>query len=89
MCNLYSVATNREAMRRITKAMPVLLRTEEEQQAWLTAQWSEAKALQRPLPDGQLEIVHRTPLKYLPGVDGIPSGDPLRVGSASREPSLF
>lgn len=71
------------------KAMPVLLVTAEEQQVWLTAPWSEAKPLQRPLPNGQLQIVHRTPLKYLPGVDGIPSGDPLRVGSSSKEPSLF
>jgi len=51
--------------------------------------WSEAKKLQRPLADGELEIVHRTALKYLPGVDGIPSGDPLRMSVAPREPSLF
>lgn len=61
------------------KAMPVILTTEEEREAWLTAPWSDARKLQRPLPDGMLTIVHRTPLKMLPGVDGIPSGDPLRT----------
>jgi putative SOS response-associated peptidase YedK len=49
------------------KAMPVILQTGEEQAAWLTAPWSEARKLQRPLADGELEIVHRTALKYLSG----------------------
>jgi putative SOS response-associated peptidase YedK len=70
------------------KAMPVILRTGEEQAAWLSAPWSEARKLQRPLADGELEIVHRTALKYLPGVEGIPSGDPLRVTSPGQ-PSLL
>ncbi|OOG62011.1 DUF159 family protein [Sinorhizobium sp. A49] len=39
------------------KAMPVLLTTRDEVQTWLTAPWSEAHALQRPLPDDKLEIV--------------------------------
>ncbi len=65
------------------KAMPVILTADSERESWLTAPWSEAKKLQRPMADGELEIVHRTALKYLPGVDGIPSGDPLRItGSA-------
>ena len=33
------------------KAMPVILRTEDEIETWLTKPWDEAKALQRPLPD--------------------------------------
>jgi len=70
------------------KAMPVILNSEEDREAWLTAPWSEARKLQRPLADGELEIVHRTALKYLPGVEGIPSGDPLRM-SQPKEPSLF
>ncbi|WMT92406.1 SOS response-associated peptidase family protein [Pelagibacterium sp. H642] len=41
------------------KAMPVILTTPDEVETWLTAPWSEAKALQRPLPDGMLKIVAR------------------------------
>ena len=41
------------------KAMPVILTTDEERDAWLSAPWSRAKTLQRPLPDGSLTIVAR------------------------------
>src|SRR5271156_1632230 len=39
------------------QAMPAILRTEEEREVWLRAPWSEACELQRPLPDGSLQIV--------------------------------
>lgn len=39
------------------KAMPVILTDSHEVDVWLSAPWEEAAILQRPLPDGTLEIV--------------------------------
>jgi len=41
------------------KAMPVILRTQNEVETWMTAPTDEALRLQRPLPDGSLAIVAR------------------------------
>lgn len=72
------------------KRMPVILRTEEEWNVWLQAPWGEARDLQRPLPDGVLQVIARLPLKYVPGLAEIPDpGDPLRLPSAPAQPSLI
>ena len=39
------------------KAMPVILTTTEQIEAWMRAPWNEAATLQRALPDGALKIV--------------------------------
>lgn len=36
-----------------------ILTTPEECEGWMTASWEQARALQRPLPDGTLRIVAR------------------------------
>jgi putative SOS response-associated peptidase YedK len=39
------------------KAMPVILRTPDEVDRWMTAEWKDAAPMQQPLPDGALKIV--------------------------------
>lgn len=48
---------NREVERIHPKAMPVILVRPEEWRTWLTAPIEQALHLQRPLPDGELDIV--------------------------------
>lgn len=38
-------------------AMPVILRTPEEVDTWMSAPWEEVKAMQKPLPDDALQLV--------------------------------
>jgi putative SOS response-associated peptidase YedK len=48
------------------KAMPAILTKPEEWEAWLSAEWAEAKVLQRPLADGTLAVVKRGVLREKP-----------------------
>lgn len=48
---------NREVARIHPKAMPVILTRPEEWRAWLSKPFDLVRPLQRPLPDGELEIV--------------------------------
>ena len=41
------------------KAMPVILTDPAEWLAWLTTPWADARALQRPLPDGELKLIEQ------------------------------
>jgi len=48
---------NAEVAKVHPKAMPVILTTKDEFDLWMGGDWEKARALQRPLPDGSLEIV--------------------------------
>ncbi|MFS4438707.1 SOS response-associated peptidase [Paracoccaceae bacterium GXU_MW_L88] len=53
----FTTAANDEVGKIHPKAMPVILTEPDEWSAWMAAPWDEAKALQRPLPDGSLELI--------------------------------
>jgi putative SOS response-associated peptidase YedK len=62
-CELFAFLTteaNAEVATYHSKAMPVILNTEAERDLWLSdAPWAEVQHLQRPMPDGGLQVVAR------------------------------
>jgi putative SOS response-associated peptidase YedK len=62
-CDLFGFLTtdaNAEVATYHAKAMPVILREPAEWDLWLSdAPWSEVQSMQRPLPDGSLQVVAR------------------------------
>jgi putative SOS response-associated peptidase YedK len=48
------------------KAMPTILTKSDDWETWLSVEWAEAKALQRPLADGALKIIKRVAPKEQP-----------------------
>jgi putative SOS response-associated peptidase YedK len=62
----------------VQESMPVILRTAEEVELWLTRPWEEARQLQRPLPDGTLRIVSVGNKE-----------DPPEAPAPAPEPTLF
>lgn len=59
-CDLFAFLTtepNAEVGAVHPNAMPVILTDPADWQAWLTAPWPEARAWQRPLPDGTLRLL--------------------------------
>jgi putative SOS response-associated peptidase YedK len=61
------------------KAMPVILRTPEDVDAWMTLPWKEAKKMQKSLPNGTLKIVGRGRKADGPGM-------PFELPSAEKTP---
>jgi putative SOS response-associated peptidase YedK len=69
--DLYAFVTtkpNEEVKAIHPKAMPFILRTEEEVDLWLTEPWDVVKKRIKPLPDGSLKIVGRGRKKDGPGM---------------------
>ena len=61
-CDLFAFLTtepNLEVAAVHPKAMPVILTSPDETEAWLAAPWPDARRLQRPLADGTLHVVAR------------------------------
>jgi putative SOS response-associated peptidase YedK len=54
-----TTVANTEVARIHPKSMPVILRTTDEIEFWMTAPFEEALKLRQPLPNGSLQIIAR------------------------------
>jgi len=71
------------------KAMPVILTTPDEVEAWMTAPPDEALKLQRPLPDGRLRIVARGVKEGPSRADNVTDGDDDQAAPSPRQRKII
>ncbi len=88
----FTTGPNAEVKAIHPKAMPVILRTPEEVEAWMTQPWDVVKkTLIKSLPDGSLQIVGRGRKKDGPGmpIDSAPRPEPELVAEIPPQAELF
>ncbi len=78
---ILTTAPNAEVSAIHPKAMPVILRNADDIERWMSAPVPEALKLQRPLPDGSLQIVLRGEKQDGEGPEVVAKAEPPRQGA--------